>query len=158
MYNIALYVFLDVFLSWKTIFGIKSKIEQSLHSITFVLRQRRTLECADSVNWRWSSSKKAQIFNVIGWMLITYVNNVNHDNALIMNLTKSAKFEPLLIRSSYSVFVLSFLLWLNKSNYQANKSIPARQPILNNRYQWIDFILSKRCFSSENVLLHNNPS
>ena len=66
-----------------------------------------------------------------------------------LNLTKSAKCEPLLTMPSHSAFVLRNYGQTNKT-IESNQSISASQTLLTNRYQWIDFIQLKHWFSSDN--------
>ena len=60
-------------------------------------------------------------------------------------LTKSAKFEFLLTRSSHGVFALTNYGYTSQI-MELNKLISASQPISTNRCPWIDFIQSKCWF------------
>ena len=73
----------------------------------------------------------------------------NLQKEIKLKISFHSDFKPSFCVKFETEFIITNLLY--KSNHQVNKSISASQPILINRYQWIDFIQSKRWFSSENA-------
>ena len=69
------------------------------------------------------------------------------------NLTKSAKFEPLLTRSSHRVFLLTVYGWV-KSSIQP---ISVSRSILISRHHSINFVQSERRISSWHFLFFYTP-
>ena len=92
--------------------------------------------------YTFDQEKCSRVQNTFGWW-----NQINCRPYKWTESHRIWKVEPLLTMPYHCVFVL-LDYGLISHIIESNKSIWVNQPILTNRYQWIDFIQSKRRFSS----------
>ena len=105
----------------------------------------------------WSGYRSKKFFSSCSLILINILNIELLAEIVGRRVSKSGKCEPLLTMRFHSVFVLTDY-GQTSTIIESSKAISTNQPILTNRYQWIDFIQSKHWFSSENSLFSHNPS